>query len=347
MKVGYIFFHGLGDNIFTLEPLFALKKIFNCEVVVFGNAIMQNLLRYCDFVDVVHNIDSDIANHIATINMYNLDYVILVNCKRCYLRPLEQTNAKVIITTMKIPSLFSWRCKTIPLHFLPKYRRMPRYKQALCFIRKINPKIFDSKIKTLCLDDAKVQTTLAQKAQVKSLINNHMQSCRERESNNPIFVLINPFSHTARYTLPIEAFLELILLVGKIPNCIPTIVTYPQIHANFIESLTHWQHAKNLTISNLIIFQNDNDILNLAAFIEQMHYVISPSTGTIHLASNLCIPTIGLFSQYDTIKWGTKSKQYVILPKPKTAMTAEDINKAIIQTIELLQTNIAQSITKH
>lgn len=107
-----------------------------------------------------------------------------------------------------------------------------------------------------------------------------------------------------------------------------------------MEALSAWKNETKQEISNLIIFQNDDDILNLAALIEQMDYVISPSTGTIHLASNLCVPTIGLFSLYDTKKWGTKSKQYVILPYEKTQMSKDDIQQAIAQTLHILQENI-------
>lgn len=176
MKIGYIHFYGLGDNIFALEPLFALKAIFNCEVIVFGNAIMKNLLLHCNFVDFVHDIQSDIASHIDLFNSYNLDYAILTNCKRCYLYPLQESNVKTIITTTKIPSLFSMRCKTIPMHLLPKYRNMTRYEQSLGFVRKINPKLFDTKIKTLCLDNAKVKTTQEQKERVKTLVDNHAET---------------------------------------------------------------------------------------------------------------------------------------------------------------------------
>lgn len=336
MKVGYIHFYGLGDNIFALEPLFALKAIFNCEVIVFGNAIMKNLLLHCDFVDSVHDIQGDIASHIDLFNSYNLDYAILTNCKRCYLYPLQESNVKTIITTTKIPSLFSTRCKTIPMHLLPKYRNMTRYEQGLSFVRKINPKLFDTKIKTICLDNAKVKTTQEQKDKIHSFLTNHIKT----KKNDSKLILINPFSHTATHTLPLESYIEIIAHISKIQTCIPVIATYPQIHDYFVEALSTWKNETKQEISNLIIFQNDDDILNLAALIEQMDYVISPSTGTIHLASNLCVPTIGLFSQYDTKKWGTKSKQYVILPCEKTQMSEDDIQQAIAQTLHILQENI-------
>ena len=347
MRVGYIHFYGLGDNVFAIEPLFALKKIYNCEVIVFGNANMQSLLLHCNFVDFVHDVGGDISNHISTINSYNLDYVILTNCKRCYLRPLEKTNARTIITTTKIPSLFSLRCKTIPIHLLPNYRSMSRYKQALCFVRAINPKIFDSKINSICLDDAKIQTTMLQKEKIKALISNHINAAsRVKEGgggDNYAYILINPFSKTANHTLPIESYLKIIWLIDNIRNYIPIVATYPEIHNDFMYSLEQWQNKTKCKIEKLLIFQNDNDILNLVALIEQMQCVISPSTGTIHLASNLCVPTIGLFSQYDTIRWSTKSNQYVILPKPKNDMSIDEIETAITQTIQLLQTTINMS----
>lgn len=339
MKVGYIHFYGLGDNIFALEPLFALKTIFNCEVIVFGNAMMQNLLLHCDFVDCVHDINGDIASHIDLFNSYHLDYAILTNCKRCYLYPLQKSNVKTIITTTKIPSLFSLRCKTVPIHLVPKYRNMTRYELSLSLVRKINPKLFDSKIKTLCFDDAKVKTTLDQKEKIQSFIANHTKT---KEKNSKL-ILINPFSNTATHTLPLEAYIELIANIGNMRNCIPVVATYPYIHEHFLHALSAWKNTNQQKIPNPIIFPNDNDILNLAALIEQMDYVISPSTGTIHLASNLCIPTIGLFSQYDTKKWGTKSKQYVILPHEKTLMSKDNIKHAIKQTLHMLQTNLQDS----
>ena len=338
MKVGYIHFYGLGDNIFALEPLFALKAIFKCEVIVFGNAIMENLLLHCDFVDFVHDIQGDIASHIDLFNSYNLDYAILTNCKRCYLYPLQASNVKTIITTTKIPSLFSMRCKTIPTHLLPKYRNMTRYEQGLSYVRKINPKLFDTKIKTICLNNAKVKTTQEQKERVKSFIANHAKT--RGGGGNSKLILINPFSHTATHTLPLESYIEIIAHISNMQNCIPIVATYPQIHDYFLEALSTWKNETKQEISNLIIFQNDDDILNLAALIEQMDYVISPSTGTIHLASNLGVPTIGLFSAYDTKKWGTKSKQYVILPYEKTQMNENDIQQAITQTLHILQDNI-------
>lgn len=340
MKVGYLHFYGLGDNIFAIWPLFALKKIFNCEVIVFGNAIMQNILINCDFVDLVHNIDGDIANHIDTINSHCLDYAILTNCKRCYLRPLEKSNVGKIITTTKIPSLFSIRCKTVPLHLLPHYRSMPSQKKSLLLIRAINPNVFDSKIESICLDDARIQTTIAQKEKVKQIIQKHISTLNIKTDDKYRLILINPFSNTANHTLPLESYLEIIWIVGNMQNCIPIVATYPAIHDSFVSALKVWQSQTQRKISNMLIFQNDNNILNLAALIEQVHCVISPSTGTIHLASNLCISTIGLFSKLDTIKWSTRSNQYVVLPKPKNEMSTNDINEAITKTIQLLKANI-------
>ena len=190
MRVGYIHFYGLGDNIFAIEPLFALKKIYKCDVIVFGNANMKNLLGNCNFVDYIYDVDGDISNHISTINSCNLDYVILTNCKRRYLRPLEKTNARTIITTTKIPSLFSLRCKTIPTHLLPKYRSMSRYKQALCFVRAINPNIFDCKINSIRLDDAKIQTTITQKESVKTIIANHINAISSANNGGGVIISI-------------------------------------------------------------------------------------------------------------------------------------------------------------
>lgn len=63
----------------------------------------------------------------------------------------------------------------------------------------------------------------------------------------------------------------------------------------------------------LYIFENDNNLFNLVALTQKMECVISPSTGNIHIASNLGIPTIGLYEEADTIMWPSRDKNYVIL----------------------------------
>ena len=49
-------------------------------------------------------------------------------------------------------------------------------RQGLSYVRKINPKLFDTKIKTICLNNAKVKTTQEQKEKVKSFIANHAKT---------------------------------------------------------------------------------------------------------------------------------------------------------------------------
>ena len=51
-----------------------------------------------------------------------------------------------------------------------------------------------------------------------------------------------------------------------------------------------------------LIYKNDHDLLNLVEILSKVSFLISPSTGSIHLASNLDIPTLGLYSKKGTIK---------------------------------------------
>ena len=86
-----------------------------------------------------------------------------------------------------------------------------------------------------------------------------------------------------------------------------------------------------------LIYQNDNDLLNLVEILSKVSFLISPSTGSIHLASNLDIPTLGLYSKKDTIKWATQDRRYIILDKEINQLTVEEVRIYKNEALEILK----------
>ncbi|EAK0950675.1 hypothetical protein I4Q68_000794 [Campylobacter lari] len=128
--------------------------------------------------------------------------------------------------------------------------------------KKIN---FDTTIKTL--------------DENKDIVKNYLQ-----ENNIKNFIIINPFSITVDFTLNLVSFFNLIAKIRfSYPNINIIIPTYNDIHDTFIRSVK--QHNINL-LSEIYIFKNNDDILNLVELISQSKCIISPSTGPIHIASN-------------------------------------------------------------
>ncbi|MCE3046758.1 glycosyltransferase family 9 protein [Helicobacter kayseriensis] len=328
LKIGFIYFHGLGDNILTFESLYALKMIYHCELFVFGNALFKNLLAHCDFVDEVYDIQNDIRSHLDLINSCNLDYIILPKCTKIYLTPLLQSNVLKILTPTKIPALLSKKCKTPSIFSFLRYRNASMREKPLFLVRLINPKLFDSHISKIVLSQAKICTSITHQNKISNFL---QKSVKEGDH----LILINPFAITSSHNLSIEAYLKLAHYVSTLPSCIPLIVTYSKVTQEFDEALKHFQqHTK---LHSLIIFENDEDILNLAELIFHTTCVISPSTGIIHLASNLSIPTIGLYPKTHIPQWETKDKRYVFIKSPKDQITPKEEEEILDQTMALLK----------
>ncbi|WP_034583980.1 glycosyltransferase family 9 protein [Helicobacter pametensis] len=327
LKIGFIYFHGLGDNVLTLESLYALKAIYHCELFVFGNALFKNLLAYYEFVDEVYDIQNDIQSHLDLINDCKLDYVILPKCTKAYLTPLLQSNVPIIITPTKIQALFSKKCKTPSIFSFLKYRNASMREKPLFLVRLINPKLFDSCILQIDLSQAKIRTSITHQDQISHFL--------QKNTKKDHLILINPFAITSSHNLSIEAYLHLMYQVSMLPSCTPLVITYAKVSKEFQEALEDFQKK---TEFSLLVFENNEDILNLAELILRTTCVISPSTGIIHLASNLLIPTIGLYPLSHIPQWETRDRRYVFIQSPKDQIKPKEEKQIISQTIQTLKT---------
>lgn len=161
----------------------------------------------------------------------------------------------------------------------------------------------------------------------------------------PFIICINPFSNAATHTLPLEAFLELISKVLALPNVCVLLITFPSVHNEFVSQVQSHRELQSQK-SKLFIYQNDNTLSNLIALLGFQSLLISPSTGTIHLASNLGIKTIGLYSRKDTTRWATHDKLYTIIPKEKSLLTQKHCAKIIDKTLSQIQSLIDSNVLK-
>lgn len=55
--------------------------------------------------------------------------------------------------------------------------------------------------------------------------------------------------------------------------------------------------------SNVVMFINNDDLLNLIALTNALSALISVDTGNVHIADNLCVPTIGLYKRSMFKRW--------------------------------------------
>ncbi len=389
---------GLGDNIITLDALFAAKRIYNAHIVVFARKMLQELLIGLDFVDEFVMIEGSLIDNPSNqeaINTYACDYLITDSSKKRHLQFFAKTNAKHILTATKLTNLFHPRFKTVPIYWHLPYRKLRHQETHLLFVRLVDSALFDKNIAKL--DFTQTELAIPQKSRDhlvrfladelalrdvngfsgfanRTLRDRFTQSVRKPPkiifgtrdaidtpnahdalnalplvSNQKLFLIfVNPFSIAATTSLHLQGFFRLIEKIAVLPYCIPVVATYPRVHSSFMEILESYADSGECkdpaAFRRCIIYHNNKSIHNLAALLEQMSFVISPSTGTLHLASNLLIPTIGIVSKRDTKRWGTPDGRYVVLQNPLDSLTNTEEKQAIESSIIMLK-NVLQLTT--
>lgn len=335
--IGFLHTYQVGDNIMTFPALYALKKIYDCRVVVFGNALMCEMLRYCDFVDERVDIGYLSKDSIPTIDSYHCDVIILTNSRRAFIKNLQATNARLIITPIKLFALFAMRVRTPSLYLLYAYRNLPEWQRHLLLVRCVDSKKYDEKKLSLDFTQAKIRTAKEHRefarACMRDVDMSRAASCGEKGYK----ILINPFSNACQYTLSQKGWFKLIEQICQNSLFAPIVITYPKVYEKFIQDKAEYE-GNTQALSRLVIIKNDEKILNLVALIEQMDCVISTSTGPIHIASNLRIPSIGLYPKFDMVRWGTYSKDYVLIPRPKVSLSPKQEQSIILSTLAKLST---------
>lgn len=82
---------------------------------------------------------------------------------------------------------------------------------------------------------------------------------------------------------------------------------------NFIVFCPPNREVERFCAPNVAIFKNNADLLNLVAMSARLNALISVDTGNIHIADNLQIPTLGIYTRKMIKKWrgGTYGGKFV------------------------------------
>ncbi|ETD26822.1 hypothetical protein [Helicobacter canis] len=157
----------LGSNVIYAKALYAIKALFSCRLIVFGNATTTALYSQASHIDTLLDMGTDvwqldssskenISKQIAVINSFACDYLILSDSKSSFLRFGLATNAKRVLCARKFVSLFAWRARTLPIYASKTYRQMSFENILLHLVRLINPKAFDTSIARLDFSPARL-----------------------------------------------------------------------------------------------------------------------------------------------------------------------------------------------
>lgn len=245
---------------------------------------------------------------------------------------------------------------------------------CLKMVRAMDKKAYDKRIKEIDFEKARVKTTQKNKDFVDEFLQHNVDSGIDTRENLKL-ILVNPFSIMCQHSLSLDGYFNLIRAIialnpkwgggsyksqetstleattpsdknnanhksypqnavqSQPQRLLPLIITYPKVHSEFVAQLEKQDDLRD----SVLVFANNDDLLNLAEMICRCEVVISPSTGIIHLSSNLGISTIGLYEKSESKKWSTKDNRYVFLKSTKSSLTKQEENLAIAQIIDLLK----------
>ena len=308
MKIGFYIDARIGDSVVVLPALRALRQSYpQSKLYVFTNAIGHNLYSPLPWIDSVMIFES-----IEQVSSLELDYLISSNCDQKTIQKLKNSTARKILTYLKPYNLLDFRIKST----FTSYRCKPQSakQNALDLVNLIIPKLRLEEIQGYQL-----QSLPKHKEKIDHFLAQTPSKPR---------IMLNPFGFAAKHNLTLKDYEQIAQkIVQDSAIILPTFEGREKlIQQSFSQELLNHPH--------FFIFKNDSDLLNLVALIAQIDLLISPSTGNIHIADNLGIPSIALFSQKDSIAWGGQM-HYVLLDK---LSPSEAIEQSLRLVDELLRT---------
>ncbi len=323
-NIGFLRAGVFGDTIIALHGIYATKVLYpESQLIVYTNRYGVSLYSGFDFIDKIIDISNfDDKLLIENINQYEFEIFILTNPNRKYCKPLAKTNCKRIFSFLSAINIFNLKFKTL---FYPrKFSYETHYKRILKLVRKSNPKKYDN-----CKFDFSKIAIQPQQKQI-DIIDEFLNK-NNISTNRQTIVVINPFVHSVAYNISINGWKKLAKQLAQAYKNFAFIIPTYSMNPQF---------SIDTTCDNIFTFYNDDDLLNIAALLKKTSLVLSPSTGTSHLANNLKIPIIWFCNHYDSKRWrgdNMNENFFIMLEKSLAQMDIKEEEKLILKAINLFK----------
>ena len=303
----------LGDNVIAIKALLLLRHSYDGEIIIYTNAQgVQIFSKLSGFICVDSSAMSK-QELLAHINAQHFECFILTQPNRWACKLLSQSNAKRIISFATLANLLNPRISKV--FFSRAFSQIP-YHKALCkLVAKVDSRskastdFFSSiypQFRYPIDEDAKERVQNALDSATHYLITPAPTHSPKSPASLAPIICLNPFVKSTRINLPLSAYIDL---------------TY-KLALRFTSMrfvLLHYDGAPTPCLHNpppnVFVFSNDDNLANLIELLRLSRLLISPSTGTIHLADMLHIPTIGIYNRKDSRLWlgDNMQKQHLVL----------------------------------
>ena len=352
-KIAYYRNLFIGDSIIALDSIYAIKALYpSAFLVVYTGDIGMRIFSKFDFIDEIVNIQNLSKEQIIkSLDSFAFDYLILTQPNRRHTSIASASNAKVIISYAMWHNIFRrfWGnifSKVFYKRGFRQFKRVfysvafgntPNYKRLLSLVREIDAPHYDS---------SKIDFTPTRFPHSHT----HIEFLKQNLKTPPqsYKILINPYSNSSPISLTPQGFSTLATTLAKaLPQAQIIISSFEGAPRLPLEAQPDSLNSKEAR--NIYIFKNNHDLGNLIELVRSVDLLISPSTGTIHIADNLGIKIIGLYSKKDMRLWLGKNmdKSSMIVLKTHYSKLNQSQESKIIETI-LAKTLIhAQTATNH
>lgn len=366
-KIAYYRNLFIGDSIIALDSIYAIKALYpSAFLVVYTGDIGVRIFSKFDFIDEIVNIQNLSKEQIIkSLDSFAFDYLILTQPNRRHTSIASASNAKVIISyamwhnifrrfwgnifSTKIPNkifckilcekifgkIFGKRKIFSKMFYKSEFRQFkrvfysvafgntPNYKRLLSLVREIDTPHYDS---------SKIDFAPARFPPSHT----HIEFLKQNLKTPPqsYKILINPYSNSSPISLTLQGFSTLATTLAKaLPQAQIIISSFEGAPTFPFEAQPDSLNSKEAR--NIHIFKNNHDLGNLIELVRSVDLLISPSTGTIHIADNLGIKIIGLYSKRDMRLWLGKNmdKSSMIVLKTHYSKLKQKQESKIIETI--------------
>ncbi len=274
----------LGDNVVAIKAMFMLKAMYpKSTLIVATNALGENLYRHLPFID---SVITDLSQ-----NRHKIDYLIITHRTKANIALAKQTNARKIITKAHLHTLFSPRFIN---DFQFSTKRFYESWNLLRLIRLIDKNHFEQTMQTIDFSEAKLRC----EAENERFVEDFLESNKLKIANgggqqqDSKLIGINFFGSGGVKYLSLPAWRRIIMQLANNFK-----------HYHFIVLCPPNQVIEEFRCENIAIFVNNSDLLNLVAMTKRLNLLISVDTGNVHIADNLQIPTLGLYTQEMFRRW--------------------------------------------
>ena len=313
----------IGDNVVAIRAIYAIKALFpSANLIVATNNIGANLYANLPFIDTLLNVE---ANPNAICAIPNIDFFIITHRITANIALAKATNAKKIIIRAHLSTLCYPRFIN-DFNFSTKMR--PESENLLRIVRLIDKRIFDKGIKSVDFGNAKlrfakqnsdfVEKFLAQMwqnqmpknaiggGQNKNVANfDGCESCETYESHESCKSYKSYESRKSRKLIGVNFFGSGGVGYFSLDSWREIVESLAREFSDFDFVVLCPPNAKLEPFSapNVAIFVNNADLLNIVAMTARFNALISVDTGNVHIADNLQIPTLGIYTQKMLKRW--------------------------------------------